>query len=129
MPAGSTSTSSENGAPAQELWGEVDAWIEDVLRDIGAPSGTGLLSPPPGAQRRSVLEQVLLGRLIADAIADALAPALAAALAPRVIHLLEQSQGSDETASSKTKESHGGAGSTRTGSGAKQGHGHNGGAR
>ena len=122
MPAGSPGTSSENGASSQELWEQVDAWIEEVLRDAGAGSDP-FVSPVRERERsRSVLEQLLLGQLVADAIADALAPALASALAPRVVKLLEHPPNDGNGTGAPTSERKEKARTAPTASGAKTGH-------
>ncbi|MGV9779591.1 hypothetical protein [Streptosporangium sp. NPDC003464] len=86
---------------------QVDALIDDLIRDIlseassstktrarsGDPITTLIetaLTSPRAATGASMIERLLVTRVLADALADALAPALADALAPEIMKALDQ---------------------------------------
>jgi hypothetical protein len=106
-------------SPKETREAQVEAFIDDLIRDIFNESGRPpdssamrdmattaalyetVFGSERAASRASTLERVLVAQAFASELADALAPALAEQLAPRLLKALEDGM-VGETASKKS---------------------------
>jgi len=96
-----------SGSPKETHEEQVEAFIDDLIRDIfnesgGFPDSSAMremattavfyetvFGSARAASRTSTLERVLVAQAFASELADALAPALAEQLAPRLLKAME----------------------------------------